>query len=146
MRSYICSLTCQRNKIMFNKRSQNLYQGHSVKWSSWTHCCTLKLAIFVCCHTLRLAMSDKAMLGCLTGWWGRTQAESSTITQRHGDLPYGDGRVAGGVLWMIVTLHTSLMLCNGPWEVICLGKNTHSNTKWSNHVLEAMWVLRVSGG
>lgn len=86
----------------------------------------------------RLAKSDKAMLGCLTGWWGRTQVESSTITQRHGDLPYGDGRVAGGVLWMIVTLHTSLMWRNGPWEVSCLGKNRHSNTKWSNHVLEAM--------
>lgn len=94
----------------------------------------------------RLTMSDKAMLGCLTGWWGRMQAESRAITQRHGDQPYGDGRVAGGVLWMIVTLHTSLMWCNGPWEVSCLGKNTHSNTKWSNHVLEAMWAPRVSGG
>lgn len=94
----------------------------------------------------RKAVSDKAMLGCLTGWWGRLQAESSAITQRHGDRPYGDGGVAGRVLWMIMTSHTSLMWCNGPWEVSCLGKNTHSSTKWSNHVLEAMWVLRVPGG
>ncbi len=137
---------CQRNKIMFNKRSQNFYQGHSVNWYSWTYCCTVKSAIYFPLSRSRMAESDKAMLGCLTGWWGWMQAESSPITQRHGNRPYGDGRVAGRVFWMIVTSHTSLMWCNGPWEVSCLGKSTLSSTKWSNHVLEAMWALRVPGG
>lgn len=65
-----------------------MIQLDTVLYSKVGHICLLS-------HS-RLATSDKTMLCCLTGWWGRTQAESSAITQRHGDQPYGDGRVAGG--------------------------------------------------
>lgn len=145
MRSYICSLTCQRNKIMFNKRSQNFYQGHSVNWYTWTYCCTVKLAIFVHCHAQEQQRVSKPYSVASQGDGAKFRQKATPLLKDIDISHMGMAEWLKGIVNDCDIAHLSNVV---QWTMgsQLLGGKTNLSTKWSKHVLEAMWALRVPCG